>query len=104
MKDYAIEKTLTDQIGVIAKYSVLLPTNDKNFKSILDSKAIAMELYIYDPVFWAKPEKTTVRSSEITKNDKYVYTYSTWEGSPADLKTVTDKDFVNLIKTFRLTQ
>ena len=103
MSGFTIKKTQTDQAGVIAKYSVLLSTSDKNYKNLLDSKAIAMEIYIYDPVFWTKPAREGVRSSEITKSEKYVYTYSIWEESPADLKTITDKDFVKTIETFKLT-
>ena len=103
MSGFTIKKTQTDQAGIIAKYSILLSTSDKNYKNLLDSKAIAMEIYIYDPVFWAKPAKEGVHSSEITKSEKYVYTYSIWEESPADLKTITDKDFVKTIETFKLT-
>jgi len=103
LKGYAVEKTPTDQTGVIAKYSVLLPTGDNNYKNKIASKAIAMEFYVYDPAVWAKTQKDGVRSTEIIEGEKYVYTYSIWEESPADLKTITDKDFVKIIETFELT-
>lgn len=42
-----------------------------------------------------------VHATKISTGDKYLYGYSTWEGSPSSVQ-ITDKSIANLITTFKL--
>jgi len=99
---YEVKKAEISGEGMVARYTVLIPTSDTKYSNLVDGKASPMEFFVYNKTFWEGSNRPGVRSSEIIKSDKYVYTYSTWESSPEDKKTLTDKDLVKVIETFKL--
>lgn len=111
--DYGFEIDLTsvwqdsqieeeDATGAIKKIVFYFKTQDKAFSNS-DYKAPALSIYIYNKENWEKMDPNTRSSNEITKSEKYAFSYSIWETTPQDLENITEKELADVIKTFKLT-
>ena len=99
-RGYEVVKSQTIPQGAEAGYDVLLSTSDRNYKAAKGGKAVPLSIYVYKEASWEQ-NKNSARSTEISRGDGYVFTYSIWEETPADLRSITEKEIINVIKTFK---
>ena len=98
-RDSVIEEE--DASGAIKKIVFYFKTKDKRFESS-DYLASALSFYIYEKSKWEQADPSSRSSTEITSNDKYVFSYSVWESPPQDLEHITEKELADVIGTFKL--
>ena len=93
---YTVKPTIPDGKAE-ATFEFQLPTKDKNIASGL---AVPLTVKVYSKENFNELSKNImlVRLAETTK---YVYTYSTWNDSPSDLETITEKDISNVAASFK---
>ena len=119
-KEYGFEITFTDAwkgyktekedvIGGIAEtIAIQLPTKDPKWANS-GYMAIPLRILIYTPQNWPMASSDNFSPKYITKNDKYVFAYSSWQNVPSDLGSSNAEaskafQFNEVISSFKLDQ
>ena len=104
-KGYKAEEEET--IGGIAETIVIqLPTKDPKWANS-GYMATPLKILVYTPQTWPMASSDNFSPKYITKNDKYVFAYTTWQDAPSDLggnieKALDILQINKVIASFRL--
>ena len=103
-RGYKIKEYQGVEVGEVARFSVLLETNDANYRDLIDEKAAAFTIAVYEKEAWGQKDKDTLRQSELAKSERWVFAYSTWETPPTDWQVLAEKEIADTLETFSLTE
>lgn len=73
-----------------------------SINSAENKKYIPMIIYVARASDYDESLATTIHATKINQNSEYVYLYTTWEETPPESISLTDKSIANTIKTLEL--
>ncbi len=114
--EYGFQVTLTDawkgyrvikkaSVGLSDSYNLYfeVPIKDKNYSDKL-GYAAPMAISVYPKTVWAQiQQENAPMGTYIAENSNYVFAYSHWQDSPAELRNV-DFKITQIISTFKFTK